>query len=167
MSTSPDNSWDGDIGSGGLARLADSLGQLSYGASEDFEARERELEPLRAGRFMQNIQIPVNGKASSHAVSTEMRVSFMHPFLGTVGGSRNDGLKRPHFNYGVEMLTASHVIIQAQVRSFVENETQFMVGAMIRVLAWLPNATKQHAFSAVLHLSFTGYAGPSEDDSAG
>jgi hypothetical protein len=63
----------------------------------------------------------------------------------------------------VEILTDSFVNITCQVRGWIENESGWVMGANIRVLAFAPGAARGKVFRASAHLTFTGYAAPPED----
>lgn len=152
----------------GARRLADSLGQLAYGDAEAKERRDAALEPLAAGQFNQQIQLPVTGRVGRTPVSIEIPVTWPHPFLTRVAGSRGgNGLTRPHFTSGVEMVSDAHTIVSVQVRQWRENDSGFIVGALMRIVAWTPDANRIQNFRCIVHLNFSGYAGPSEDDSEG
>lgn len=152
----------------GAMRLAQGLGQLSYGDGEAKDARDAALKPLAAGQFNQQMQIPVSGNVGRTPVVKEVPVTWPYPFLTRVAGSRGgNNLTSPVFTSGIEMQSPQNTIVTVQVRRWRENDSGFIVGALIRVVAWTPDANRIQEFRAIMHLNFSGYAGPSEDDSEG
>jgi hypothetical protein len=149
---------------GQLARSLDALTIGNAEATEDREARDRVLQGTD---MTQNIQIPVSGVAWREPVWTQIEVSWAYPFLNRIDRSRTDSdLEDPHFNYGCELQSDANVIIMAQIRDWIEDpETGWLIGAQVRVCAWCPQGRKKHSWTGKIHMSFTGYGAPSEDES--
>lgn len=62
----------------------------------------------------------------------------------------------------------SDVIVHSQIQEWVYNDSGLIVGAKVKVIAHAPGRTDAAVpFSGKLHLSFTGYASPTEDDTEG
>jgi hypothetical protein len=150
------------------ARLARSIGALVVGEPQATEERETALRPISGGDMAQNIRAPIEGTAFRRPQWTRFGVSWPNPFLMAMSPQQTDGdLRTPHFTPGVEIVSGANVIIQVLLREWVTDARGFYTGASLAVGAWLPEAPKRVNFSGFLHLSFSGYAGPSEDDSQG
>lgn len=61
----------------------------------------------------------------------------------------------------------SEVLVHSQVVDWTYDESGLIVGAKVKVIAHAPSAITPVEFSGKLHLSFTGYAAPSDDDTEG
>lgn len=150
------------------AQLQRSLTALTAGVPEAHEELERELEPTVDGHFAQQLQVPLSGEVGSTPVWTTFSVYWPHPFLMRVAPSRQAGsIKQPHFASGIELKSDARVIIEVQVMDWIENDSAFLKGAKMRAMAWAPGAGMNVRYSALLHMTFSGYAAPSDDDSGG
>lgn len=148
--------------------LERSLAALTVGVAEGQARIERESAPMRGGNMQQAVQIPVKGRAWRTPIWTDKDVYFPYPFFQNVDPSVNDGsLVNPHYGgVGVELSSDVHIMIDAQVRGWIEDDdTGAIIGAHMRLNAWAPTATKKHPYNATLHLTFTGWAAPDDDES--
>lgn len=148
---------------GSLDRSLQALAIGNAEATADREARDRVLQGMD---MTQQVQIPVSGLAWREPVWTKISVAWPYPFLNRIDRKRTDSdLQNPHFAYGCELQSDANVIVMAQVRDWTEDaDTGWVVGAEVRICAWCPQARKKHAWSGVVHMSFTGYGAPSEDE---
>lgn len=153
----------GDAVFGALTR---SLAELTLGQRKAAEDRQKLDDVLAGSDMTQNLQIPCGGSASRAPVWTKTLVLFPYPFLNNIDRTRTDSeLVHPHFTYGVEIHSDANVIITTQIREWIEDpDTGWMVGAQVRVCAWCPQARKNHRWTGVIHLSFTGYGAPAEEE---
>lgn len=146
--------------------LGRSLAALTLGAAQAQAERETALATLDASDMSQVVQLQANGKAGVTPIWIERQVALPYPFVHQIDPTRADsGLSTPHFATGIELLTDGHVLIDAQVRAWIHDERDWITAAKVRVSAWAPQAAKPVTFSAVVHLTFSGYAAPSEDES--
>lgn len=146
-------------------RLHSGLAALTADAIEAQAARAHEEYILEGGEMIQRIQAPIAGRVGAQAVWTEIDVHWPYPFLNRTMQSQIESAQaNPHFNYGVEMQSAAHVAIDVQVREWYADDSDFVLGAKVRVAAWAPGAAKMVRYQAVAHLTFMGYAAASEDD---
>lgn len=143
--------------------LTRGLEELTIGVHRSVRKNERQETQLGGGTFMQYMTVDVNGLVDSMLQVTDVPVDWEVPFLNRVDPRNAKGRVDPHFTSGVEILTDSYVSITAQVRSWLENEQGWVMGANMRILAHAPGAARGQKFRAVIHLTFTGYAAPSED----
>jgi hypothetical protein len=119
-----------------------------------------------AGDMQQVVMLMVQGRSWHKPVWSERNVYWEHPFLNNLDPSAGDsGLINPAFAAGVELLSDLHVILDPQVRTWLRDDDDWTIGARIRVVAWSPLALKKHRYSARIHLTFSGWAAPSEDES--
>lgn len=144
-------------------RLSRSLEELTIGVHRSVRKNEAQESQLGGGTFMQYMTVDVTGQVGSSLTVIDVPVDWEVPFLNRVDPRNAKGRINPHFASGVEILTDSYVSITCQVRSWLENEQGWVMGANMRVLAHSPGAARGQKFRAVLHLTFTGYAAPSED----
>lgn len=59
------------------------------------------------------------------------------------------------------------VIVHAQAQEWIYNDSGLIVGAKVKVIAHAPGEGTPVPFSGKLHLSFTGFAAPTDDDDEG
>lgn len=141
-----------------------ALGQVAIGVQLRRDRREAALAPTQMGHMMQQVQALVSGRAGADAQHAEdVVVQWPYPFVNAQAFV-DTMLDTPHFNYGSELLTPLPVILHPHVTSWIQNDDEWYIGANMRVTAWMPGATKSHPFEAILHLSFTGFACPIEDE---
>lgn len=146
--------------------LERSLSALLIDAPEAQAEREAQLEPLRGSDMSQVLQVSAAGLAARQPIWTEQELIFPYPFVQNIDPTAADsGLENPHFATGVELLTGDNVMIDAQVRGWVYSPEGWVTGARVRISAWAPNARKKVRYSAVVHLTFSGYATPTDDES--
>jgi hypothetical protein len=148
-------------------RLARGLARATVEATDAKTQRERELLPMSAGDMAQQVQIKVNGKVGKEPVTTNADVTFPLPFLNKLAPNQHNNTPDPTFASGVEIVTGGLVILQAQLQAWTEDESSFIVGAKMKLVAFSPNAYRLRRYSAVVHLTFFGYAAPAEDDTEG
>ena len=150
------------------AKLQRSLVNITADTIEAKQRREDELGPLRAGDLVQVVQVKIGGDAAQTPVWIEKKVRWPNPFLMRVAPSAgNLGQDGPHFNSGFTLETAEPVILHAQIRDWVETDSRFVTGAVVRFGAYAPDATTPRKFAATVHMTFYGYGAPQEDDSEG
>lgn len=149
------------------AALGRVMGGMTVRLLRDQRDREDQLALISPGDFVQQVQVRANGSVGADPIMQEPTVKFPMPFMMRVDPTRTSGIptEAPHFSYGVELLTAGFVVITAQVRSWVADESNFVTGAKVRIGAWSPGGARRTAFNALVHLSFMGFASPVEDDS--
>lgn len=121
------------------------------------------LDPISGGNMIQYRQVPVAGSVGRDPIEAEVRVDWSYPFVAANAQTDSD-MERPHFSYGVELLSAGPVMIVPQLTAWIDSDDGWTEAATFRVTAWVPGAKKKHDFSAILHLTFSGYAVPGEDD---
>lgn len=149
-------------------RLGRALGRMTVDAVAEQRAHDKLISEVSAFDMTQQIHLKVKGKIGRTPVITEVDVNFPYPFLMKVARSQTEGTKdRPHFGVGIEMATDHHITVEAHVRRWIENDSMFITGAQIRVMSVAPYAEKLTPYSAIVHLSFSGYAAPTEGDTEG
>lgn len=145
--------------------LSSGLAELTSGLLEGQASVQDGQYAIAAAELIQRIQVPVTGVASRSMIYTEIDVGWAYPIINLLAGSQHESNQEtPHFNSGVELLTDEHVIFDAQVRSWMQDDSDFYTGARVRLCAWAPDTLKTTKYSAVLHLTFFGYAAAAEDD---
>lgn len=149
--------------SGALSR---SLSALTVGAIQKQQARRDELAYTKLGEMEQQLQVPITGAVTSAVTSAQIPVDWPYPFV-YAPGQRDSSLEKPHFNFGLEMVSGYGVIIFPTVVGWHLSGEGFYMGAYIGIQAWFPNARKKQKFSAVLHATFTGYGAPQVDEGDG
>jgi hypothetical protein len=143
--------------------LTRSLEELTIGVHRSLRKNEAREGQLGGGTFMQYLTLDVHGRVDSSLQAIDIPIDWELPFLMRVDPRNANGREDPHFTSGIEILTDSFVNLSCQVRSWIENESGWVMGANMRVLAFAPGAARGHTFRAVAHLTFTGYAAPYED----
>lgn len=144
-------------------QIGRALEELTIGVHRSVKKNEDQEAQLGGGTFMQYMTCDVTGLVGSGLLAIDVPVDWDLPFLMRVDPRNARGRVDPHFTSGIEILTDSYVNLTVQIRSWLENERGWLMGANLRVLAFAPGALRSHSFRAVLHLTFTGYAAPSED----
>lgn len=143
--------------------LQRSLAALTIGTVKAREERSAMLDPISGGNMIQYRQVPVAGRVMKRPVSAEVNVDFDYPFAIATARTDSDQ-ERPTYNVSVELLSTGPVIILPQLVRWIDADDGWTEGAVVRVTAWIPEANKKHDFSAILHLSFSGYGVPTEDE---
>lgn len=147
-------------------KLNRSLARATF---EAVEARERHIAaiaPMAPGDMSQQVQVTISGKVGAHVIYQEIDVYWPNPFtMRTDSTSGTDStLSNPHFNSGVEILTDGHVSIDPQVRDWIADDSDRVIGAKVRISVFAPNALKKRPYNANVHLTFFGYGAPQVDD---
>lgn len=149
-------------------RLGRALGRMTVDAVTDKRKHDKLVAEASAFDMTQQMQLRVKGKIARTPVVKEVEVTFPYPFLMKVAQAQTEGtVGRPHFASGIEMDSDHHINVEAHVRRWVENDSSFITGATIRVMTVAPYAEKLTPYSAIIHLSFSGYASPTELDTEG
>jgi hypothetical protein len=143
--------------------LRRSLATLTIGHQRAREQRSQMLQPFAGSNMIQCRQVPIAGKVKDRIITREFNVDWDHPIVSNTARTDADN-ERPHFTYGIELLSSTPVMIHVQLVGWIDSDEGWTEGAKIRVMAWVPNAKKKHQFDAVLHLAFAGYGVPLEDD---
>lgn len=145
--------------------LSSGLSAMTAGVVEGKERVEVEEYPLASGELIQRIHVPVTGVASRSLVFNEIDVTWPYPIINQLAaGQHESNQETPHLASGVEILTDDYVTLDAQVRAWQQDERDFYTGATVRFSVWAPQAIKTIRYSAVIHLSFMGYAAAADDD---
>lgn len=145
--------------------LARGLDAMTSGLVEGTERVAAEEYPLASGEMLQRMHVPVAGVATRAMVYDEIEVKWTYPIINQLAsGQHESGQDTPHFASGIELLTDDPVILDAQARAWVRDDRDFYTGATVRISAWAPEAIRTVRFTAVLHLTFMGYAAAAEDD---
>lgn len=144
-------------------RLGRALGELTIGVHRSVAKNEAREQELGGGTFMQYLTLDLHGRVDANLQVIDTAVDWELPFLMRVDPRNAKGRRDPHFSSGVEILTNSFVNITCQVRGWIENDSGWVTGANMRVLAFAPGAARGTTFHAAAHLTFTGYAAPYED----
>lgn len=148
-----------------------------------YEARQRRLAGGRAGEMLHQIQVPVSGKVKEWVVWQEFNVIFPYPVIYSPAARSDNAFENPHFSQGFEWTSGEPVIIHAHViRWNYDNQTSWIVGARIRWgaqssaqaqpppppgamnQAAAPTPARPRPFAGVLHLTFSGYSAPSDEE---
>lgn len=143
--------------------LERSLAALTIGTVKAREERAAMLDPISGGNMLQFRQVPIAGHVGKDASVAEVTVDWAYPFVAANAQTDSDS-ERPHFSYGIELLSTGPVMIVPQLVGWHDADDGTTDAATIRVTAWVPGAKKKHDFNAILHLTFSGYAVPGEDD---
>lgn len=150
------------------ARLRRSLAALTIGVVDAQRVRQRELAPLAASDMVQQVQVPISGKVGRTPTSEIIDVQWPHPFLTRVSKMRTTmPFDNPTFTTGIELKSLATVMVEVQVVDWLDDDSSFLTGARVKMIAWSPDAPKMATFSGTVHLTFFGYAAPITDDSEG
>lgn len=144
------------------AALQRSLSALAVGNPKERERADAELATLRPGNMVQVVTVPVSGSASAAPASAVISITFDHPFLSPLSPDEND-LTTPAFSSGAELQSVGEVIVHTQVVDWTYDDSGLIVGARVKAISYAPG-TDPMAFSGKFHLSFSGYASPTDDD---
>jgi|GraSoiStandDraft_43_1057313.scaffolds.fasta_scaffold707472_1 hypothetical protein len=147
-------------------QLERSLASLTIGLVQGQQFRQRVLSDTYQGEWDQQVQLEFSGGAGNQWGFVDTDIMFEYPFL-YAPTQRLVPFDRPHFNKGFELLTPSTTLVHldAQVISWNINESNWTVGAKIRLYAVAPAAdVTPELFRAIAHLTFQGYATYAEGD---
>jgi hypothetical protein len=149
-------------------RLMRSLARVTFEMAADRQRHEDAVALVAGGDMAQYVHVNVDGKVGREAVYLQQEIEFPYPFLMRVARTQTEGPQdSPHFSTGVEVKTDGHVMLDAQIRRWIEDDSQFITGAVVRIAVWSPDAPKLTTYSAIVHLTFFGFAAPVEDDTEG
>lgn len=144
-------------------QLERSLAALTIGVHQAARTRRRALLDTETGPTRQLVQVPLSGQASSGWGYTSEQVKWEQPFL-YAPGQWLVPFATPHFEPGFHVIGSGGqlLLLQAHVIGWKVLDEGWTVGATIQFASCAPNASAAVAFSAVAHLTFTGYATPAE-----
>jgi hypothetical protein len=157
----PRHDFDASETAGARAALESSLDQITWGAATQKDAAEKVTAQLESTDMCMTKMIRCTGLAGKLPEWSEVTVKFPNPLLMAVGQGQYDGTAlNPHFTVGVEMLLDSEVLIDAMVRHWIQDDSSFYTGCIVKVCAWAPAARKQTPFDSIVHLGFMGFGAP-------
>lgn len=145
---------------GGLER---SLVDLAVGSHQAREDRLNALISTKSGEYTQQVQVEISGHASILWGYADIAVSWEHPFV-YAPLQRDPQFERPHLSHHLEWTgsQADLVVGHAHVVSWLQSDQGWYIGAKVRVAVMAPNTEVD--YSGVLHLSFQGYACPTDEE---
>ncbi len=142
-------------------QLERSLTALTIGVAIDAKDRARALDANRTGEYEQQIHQPMAGNAAAAHGFVDATVYWEMPFL-YAPAQRRVPFETPHFVFGVEHLqsTGVLVLVDAHVIGWVVSPEGWYTGAKVRLSAVAPTlgSGALEPFSAIVHMSFQGYA---------
>jgi hypothetical protein len=147
-------------------QLERSLSALTIGFAQGQKLRADILTDTHSGEWHQQVQLQFSGSAGNQWGYVDHNIYFEYPFL-YAPSQRLVPFDRPHFSKGFENLTpgTSLVHLDAQVIEWTTNDSNWIIGATIRLYAVAPaNDVTAEPFSAIAHLTFQGYAAYAEGD---
>lgn len=156
--------------SGGLGRsdsavLASALGRLTSETLEQQRERDANQLPVEPTDMVQQVHLNLKGTVGEKPLYQEVNAHWPYPFMMKVASGQQDStLDKPTFCTGVELRSDSHVLIDAQVVGWIEDDSELITGARIRVAVWSPTAPRLVDYDGTIHMTFTGYAATAEDD---
>lgn len=145
-------------------QLERALTQVTIGMLQDYLAREKNLEAGRSGEYDQQVEFPISGTAGSAWGSADVPVTWEHPIV-YAPTQRTVPFEKPHVSNHIELPTTTELIVAtAHVISWNQNDNGWYIGATVRVAVCAPNATDTVPYSGTVHLTFQGYASPTDGD---
>lgn len=137
----------------------------------------------RPGHIVQQMQVEVSGRLYyTDWVAADYTVAFRQAFLGRVSPTTSDGqLPNPTFGDSYEITSYSDtdgepilnyeddpvipiLIYHSQVTEWLLDSSSFLKGAKVRTVGSVPDPNgyvpTEVLATAVIHLTFTGYAAP-------
>lgn len=146
-------------------QLERSLHKLTVGTQLDMRARERALAAGRSGEYDQQVRVAISGEATERWGYTDIPVTWEHPFIYSPL-QRKLPFEAPHYVCGVEFAKppAALVIVVPHLIDWLQSDASWYIGAKLRVAVSAPGQTEPVAYSAVLHLTFEGYAFPTDEE---
>lgn len=142
--------------------LERALLELTVGSKRAALAKQLANAQNSGGECAQHVKILVASTAGKHPQSIDFDVTFPQPFIYAPNQS-TDSLPEPHFSHGIELTTAKVLPdIKPYLLRWKMDDSARYTGAVIRISAYIPNAPKLQKFTATLHLTFYGWAAPTE-----
>lgn len=147
--------------------LERAMTETTIGVIAAYKERERMLSSTRSGEYDQQVEFPIAGVAGNLWGSVDVPVTWEHPFLYSPL-QRPVPFVNPHVagshvewqsNSGGELIIASLHVISWNITNY-----GWYIGAKVRVAVCAPNATAATAYQGIAHLTFQGYAYPTDGD---
>lgn len=113
-------------------RIQKALRSLSIGTITDMQAAQRRAETDGLREVEEQLWVDFSGRAEEFASWVEKEVEFVNHFVDATG-NRDSPFDRPHFTFGVVIESPTPVHISAVVMSYVTNERNETVGAVIAI----------------------------------
>lgn len=151
------------------AALDRALGAMTVGFERTRSRVSAEQAPLEPGDMQHLAQIPVKGSAGGTVTAFDTTVTWPDaPFLSRLQVNEDDVEPAdPQFAFGYELQSDANVIMGGCIKEWIEDERGLIVSARVRIFAFSPGATDPLEFNGVAHLTFTGFAAPTDDDDDG
>lgn len=145
--------------------LERSLVRLAIGSHQALVDRHNALVSSLSGEYDQQVQIAASGAASSGWGFTDTPVSWEHPFI-YAPLQRNQPFLTPHVSHHFEFTSTLSALVLAHVHvlSWNQNDQGWFIGAKVRVAVCAPDVTTPVAYQAVVHLTFQGFAAPTDEE---
>jgi hypothetical protein len=151
-------------------RVQRSLAAMTVNAQRAYAERQAQESELAGGETILQFKSPVRGTVGLIATTGFVNISF--PRLMLPAQDRRDShFDRPHFTYGWEREHGpAAMVLSAYVDRWrtAADDDALVTGARIASMVWTPAAgtTETFPFSALLHMSFHGWAMPDLNDDA-
>ena len=153
--------------SGGRPRgqLERSLVALTIGMHQGAKDRRNALASSHSGEYDQQIQLAVSGQATSTWVFTDTPVTWEHPFV-YAPLQRDPPFLTPHVSTHIEFTSVPSdlVVANAHLIGWIQNAQNWFIGATVRVAVCAPLAPGTVSYAANVHLTFEGYACPTDEE---
>lgn len=147
-------------------QLERTMVDITIGTIKSMRTRERNLAATRAGEWDQQVEFPISGLAGNEWGSVDVPVTWEHPFI-YAPTQRSVPFPNPHVADHVEwqaLQGGALVISSLHIIAWNVNDYGWWIGATVRVAVCAPNATAAVAYQGVVHLTFEGYASPTDGD---
>lgn len=146
-------------------QLERALMDLALGSHQGRQERHEALLATRQGEYEQQVQVQVAGAATSVWGYLDIPVTWEHPFVYSPL-QRDIQFETPHVASHIEWTSTltDLVVAHAHVVSWNTNDQGWCIGATVRVAVQAPNTETQVNYQGTVHLTFQGYAFPTDEE---
>lgn len=146
-------------------QLERSLMKLALAPHQGLGERHDALVSTKSGEYDQQVQVDLSGQAYDAWGFADIPVTWEHPFVYSPL-QRDPPFATPHVSSHIEWTgpLAALVVGTAHVMSWLQSPEGWFIGATVRVAVSAPGSTTPVAFAGVLHMTFQGYAYPTDEE---
>jgi hypothetical protein len=147
-------------------QLERAIADLTIGVHREKDERHRKLHAIGGKEMTQQFRVPLAGTAGNGWGFVDGPIGFKLPFLW-LPAQRGAPFKTPHFSFGWEQTSGTNelVLVHAHVIKWNIDSSSRVVGARVRYSTSAPMVAEAQVvnYSGIVHLTFQGWAGETEE----
>lgn len=151
-----------------LHRIERVFRDVAFEVSDRTTERGRERRRIGLDEYTEEWHVAVTGHVNdwTELVSADAPIGFSMDFF-TAPEQRRSDLLTPTFHAGsFQPVESEFVVVTAAVREWTQRDDQAFTGCIVTIGVHSPNSVGPTDFDALVHLSFSGWGAPFDDETS-